>query len=82
MRNREPAQIDKSDLSRQEIPSLDQALYVASCFAASAKRRTVRIWSTTIDGKELYRVEDMGARIYGHWTPCFELTAKRGEFAR
>lgn len=51
--------IDHADLSREGIVSLDQTLYVASCFAASSPDRKVTILgATTSDLHERYRVVD------------------------
>lgn len=62
-------------LKRTGIRSLDRALYVASCFARSAPKRTVRIWSLVEKKKEEYRVEDSGVSIVGAWRPVYDLTS-------
>jgi hypothetical protein len=53
-----PTAIDYGNLNRSEIRGLDQALYVASCFAGNSETREVVIMGKVVDGDEIYAVVD------------------------
>lgn len=63
----------------REATDLDEAFYVASCLARSARDRTVVIWTRTIMGDEEYMVLDDGDRpdrSEGEaWFPCYSVTS-------
>lgn len=72
--------VDYGNLSRMDIPNLDQALYVASCFAANSTSREVAILTKITGGEESYCVIDTpiqsGFAVNG-WTVSYVLSRPR-----
>lgn len=70
--------IDHANLNRDDIHSLDQALYVASCLAASSPTREVAILCKTVKEIEHYRVIDaFPGNPYPDWTVYYYLRRPR-----
>lgn len=52
---------------------MDEAFYAASCFAASAHRRTCVIYYARQGAAEAYLVEDAGVPVPPEWTAMYEV---------
>lgn len=56
--NTTPSEIDYGNLDRLAIRGLDQALYVATCFAANSPTKEVVILCKIVNNSEVYAVFD------------------------